>query len=55
MKEHRSDNTVLPKWRVKCSYETLVQSSALGFLFSLSAKNPPLRQYPNRYMKWRLE
>lgn len=48
-KEHRSDNTVLPKWRAKCYYETFVQGSTVVLLLNFSANNPPLRQYPNRY------
>ena len=41
-------NTVLPKWREKCFYETIVQGSTVVFLLNFSANNPPLRQYPNR-------
>lgn len=42
-------NTVLPKWRQKCYYETFVQGSTFVLLLNFSAKNPPLRQYPKRY------
>ena len=41
-------NTVLPKWRQKCYYETFVQGSTVVLLLNFSANNPPLRQYPNR-------
>ena len=41
-------NTVLPKWRQKCNYETVVQGSTVVLLLNYSANNPPLRQYPNR-------
>ena len=41
-------NTVLPKWRQKCYYETFVLSSTAVILLNFSANNPPLRQYPNR-------
>ncbi|HNK90399.1 MAG TPA: hypothetical protein PKN63_07545 [Chitinophagales bacterium] len=42
-------NTVLPKWRQKCYYETFVQGSTVVLLLNFSANIPPLRQYPNRY------
>ncbi len=42
-------NTVLPKWRPKCFYETFVQGSTVVHLLNFSANNPPLRQYPKRY------
>ena len=45
-------NTVLPKWRQKCYYETFVLNSTAVILLNFSANNPPLRQYPNRYTKW---
>ena len=51
-KEHRSDNTVLPKWRVKCLCETFVQGSTAVILMKFCAKNPPLRQYPKRYSRF---
>ena len=41
-------NTVLPKWRQKCYYETFVLNSTAVILLNFSANNPPLRQYPNR-------
>ena len=47
--QHRSDNTVLPKWRVKCLCETFVQGSTAVILMKFCAKNPPLRQYPKRW------
>jgi len=43
-------NTVLPKWRQKCYYETFVLNSTVVILLNFSANNPPLRQYPNRCM-----
>lgn len=43
-----TDNTVLPKWRQKCYYETFVLNSTVVILLNFSANNPPLRQYPNR-------
>jgi len=45
-------NTVLPKWRQKCYYETFVLNSTAVILLNFSANNPPLRQYPNRYSQW---
>jgi hypothetical protein len=47
-KEERTDNMVLPQWGVKCFYETFVLKQTAVFLLNISAKNPPLRQYPNR-------
>jgi hypothetical protein len=47
-KEERTDNMVLPQWGVKCFYETFVLKQTTVFLLNISAKNPPLRQYPNR-------
>ena len=44
-------NTVLPKWRQKCYYETFVLNSTAVILLNFSANNPPLRQYPNRYLQ----
>ena len=41
-------NTVLPKWRQKCYYETFVLNSTAVILLNFSANNPPLRQYPKR-------
>jgi hypothetical protein len=43
-----TDNMVLPQWGVKCFYETFVCKRTAVHLLSISAKNPPLRQYPNR-------
>ena len=43
-------NTVLPKWRQKCYYETFVLNSTAVILLNFSANNPPLRQYPNRWL-----
>jgi len=42
-------NTVLPKWRQKCYYETVVQGSTAVIILNICANNPPLRQYPKRY------
>jgi hypothetical protein len=47
-KEERTDNMVLPQWGVKCFYETFVLKQTAVHLLNISAKNPPLRQYPNR-------
>jgi hypothetical protein len=47
-KEERTDNMVLPQWGVKCFYETFVLKQTTVFLLNFGAKNPPLRQYPNR-------
>ncbi|MBL1123360.1 MAG: hypothetical protein D8M26_10750 [Ignavibacteriae bacterium] len=47
-----ADNTVLPKWRQKCYYETFVLNSTAVFLLNFSANNPPLRQYPKRYAQY---
>jgi hypothetical protein len=48
-KEERTDNMVLPQWGAKCFYETFVLKRTVVLLLSFGAKNPPLRQYPNRY------
>ncbi|MBS1774785.1 MAG: hypothetical protein JSS64_00715 [Bacteroidetes bacterium] len=45
-------NTVLPKWRQKCYYETFVLNSTAVILLNFGANNPPLRQYPNDGQKW---
>ena len=45
-------NKVLPKWRQKCFYETIVQGSTFVLLLNFSANNPPLRQYPTRWQQW---
>ena len=43
-----SANMVLPQWGVKCFYETFVRKRTVVLLLNFCAKNPPLRQYPNR-------
>ena len=35
-------------WRLTCFYETFVLNQAVVHLLNISAKNPPLRQYPKR-------
>ena len=45
-------NKVLPKWRQKCYYETVVQGSTAVIILNICANNPPLRQYPKRYSQW---
>ena len=50
--EGRTANKVLPQWGVKCFYETFVLKRTAVHLLNICAKNPPLRQYPNRYTKW---
>ncbi len=45
-------NKVLPQWGVKCFYETFVLKRTVVLLLNFGAKNPPLRQYPNRYSQW---
>jgi hypothetical protein len=47
-KEHRTANRRLAQWRVKCFYDSLVQSSSFVLLMNICAKNPPLRQAPKR-------
>lgn len=42
-------NKVLPQWGVNCFYETFVLKRTAVLLLNISAKNPPLRQYPKRY------
>jgi hypothetical protein len=42
-------NMVLPQWGLTSFYETFVRKQTAMLLLSLSDKNPPLRQYPNRY------
>ncbi len=44
-------NMVLPQWGLTSFYETFVRKQTAMLLLSLSDKNPPLRQYPNRYAK----
>jgi hypothetical protein len=43
-------NIGLAIWRLKCFYETFVQSSTVGFLLNFCAKNPPHRQAEKRYL-----
>ena len=47
--EARTANMVLPQWGVKRFYETFVRKQTAVHLLNFDAKNPPLRQYPNRY------
>ena len=47
--EARTDNMVLPQWGLTCIYETFVHKRTIVHLLNFCAKNPPLRQYPNRY------
>jgi len=42
-------NKVLPQWGLTCFYETFVGKRTAVLLLNISAKNSPLRQYPNRY------
>lgn len=51
VKEGRTHNIGLAIWRLKCFYETFVQSSTLEILLNFCAKNPPHRQAENRYAK----
>ena len=46
--EGRTANKVLPQWGLTCFYETFVHRQTEVHLLNISAKNPPLRQYPNR-------
>lgn len=46
--EHLSDNRRLAQWRIKCLYDSLVQGSRFVFQMDICAKNPPLRQAPDR-------
>ncbi len=41
-------NMVLPQWGLTNFYETFVHKQTAVLLLNDSAKNPPLRQYPNR-------
>lgn len=45
-----ADNKVLPQWGLMCFYETLVCKQTVVLLLNICANNPPLRQYPNRYV-----
>jgi hypothetical protein len=47
-KEARTGNMVLPQWGLTYFYETFVLKQTVVLLLSFGAKNPPLRQYPNR-------
>lgn len=47
-----ADNKVLPQWGLTCFYETFVGKRTAVLLLNISAKNPPLRQYPNRCRQW---
>ncbi len=42
-------NIGLAIWRLKCFYETFVQSSTAVNLLNFCAKNPPHRQAEKRY------
>ena len=46
--EGRTANKVLPQWGLTCFYETLVGKQTAVHLLNFGAKNPPLRQYPER-------
>lgn len=46
-----SANMVLPQWGVKSFDETFVRKQTAVHLLNFCAKNPPLRQYPNRYQQ----
>ena len=41
-------NIGLAIWRLKCFYETFVQSLTAVILLNFCARNPPHRQAPNR-------
>ena len=49
--EGRTANKVLPQWGLTCFYETFVGKRTVVHLLNFCAKNPPLRQYPNRYLQ----
>ena len=44
-------NIGLAIWRLKCFYETFVESSSSVILLNFCAKNPPHRQAENRCAK----
>lgn len=46
--EARTHNSSLAKWRVTRSYDSLVLNQSPVLRLNISAKNPPLRQAPNR-------
>jgi len=48
-KKARTANKVLPQWGLTCFYETFVLKQTEVLLLNFGTKNPPLRQYPNRY------
>jgi hypothetical protein len=41
-------NKGLPQWRVQCFFESFVRNGSVVLLLNICAKNPPLRQAPNR-------
>jgi hypothetical protein len=43
-----ADNKVLAQWGLTCFYETFVHKQTVVHILYICAKNPPLRQYPNR-------
>jgi hypothetical protein len=47
-KRRAADNMVLPQWGLTNFYETFVLKQSAVLLLNFRAKNPPLRQYPNR-------
>jgi len=51
-KKARTANKVLPQWGLTCFYETFVLKQTEVLLLNFGTKNPPLRQYPNRYSQW---
>lgn len=53
-KESRTDNRVLPKAGLNGFVWTFVQNSTLVILMNFCAKNPRLRQYPNRLAKCKI-
>ena len=52
-KEALGGNRRLAQWRVKCFYDSLVQSSSFVLLMNICSNNPPLRQAPNRYLPFK--
>jgi len=49
MKEGRRHNSTYPKGGVSCSKDSFVVNGSLVFKIMFCAKNPRLRQYPNRW------
>lgn len=45
-----SANKVLPQWGLTSFYETFVRKQTTVLLLNFGAENPPLRQYPNRWL-----